>query len=97
MPFVYRDDEAIQTFKEQDMTTMASENKRTAVPVPSKQQTAYKALNWFHDTLKTESAMYIRFQTLPQNYAEALRRFYKCKTEMDIFSYICKWWNIRCA
>ena len=71
--------------------------KETVQPIPSTRQKAYKALNWFHDTPKTESAMYIRFQMMPEDLLNALMTFYRCTTEMEVFSSICKWWAVQCA
>ena len=62
-----------------------------------KRNLAYKGLQWFHDTPKTESAFYIRFQTLPKEYEDALSRTYHCKTQMQVFFRICKWWAVKCA
>lgn len=71
--------------------------KEAVRPVPPLNRRAYKALNWFHDTPKTESAMYLRFQMMPDEYLKALKAFYNRKMDMDIFSLICKWWAVKWA
>jgi len=63
----------------------------------SKQSTTYKGMMWFDNTPKTESAMYIRFQTMPQAYSSELMKSYTCADEMELFSLICKWWTVRQA
>ena len=79
------------------MTTEEIKRKESAQPVPPTRRKAYKALQWFHDTQKTESAMYIRFQMMPKDLLKAIMRFYHCATEMEVFSWICKWWAVKTA
>ena len=79
------------------MSTETLKRKQAIQPIPSNNQMAYQGLQWFHDTPKTESAMYLRFQTLPKPLYEALMKFYSLKTDMQLFSYICKWWAVKCA
>ena len=79
------------------MKTQEFKRKESMMPVPSTRKKAYKALQWFHDTQKTESAMYIRFQKMPKELLNAIMKFYRCTTEMQVFSYICKWWAVKQA
>ncbi len=79
------------------MTTETLKRQSSVAPVPARRRLAYKGLQWFHDTPKTESAMYIRFQTLPKASYDALTTFYHCTTDIELFSLICKWWCVKQA
>ncbi|MEJ2700956.1 MAG: hypothetical protein P8Z79_00795 [Sedimentisphaerales bacterium] len=69
----------------------------TTTVIPPPNASAYEALKWFKETPKTESAMYIRFQTMPTQARRVLAAFYGRDRDMDLFSLICKWWGVKCA
>ena len=79
------------------MTTQEPKRNEAVQPIPPSRRKAYKAIQWFHDTPKTESAMYIRFQMMPKDLLNSIIKFYRCTTEMEVFSWICKWWAVKQA
>ncbi|MBN2312577.1 MAG: hypothetical protein JXM79_01520 [Sedimentisphaerales bacterium] len=75
--------------------TVDSLKYRSTLPVDRKK--VYKAINWFHDTPKTESAFYLRFQTMSAEEKAILSDFWHVKESFDLFSHLCKWWAVKQA
>ena len=62
----------------------------------SKQQSRmWNTMKWFDGTEKTEAAFYIRFQNLPDEDVTFLKSFYSIGDDRELFSMICKFWDIR--
>lgn len=70
-----------------------SSTKKNQLLLFERKTEAYEALNFFKDTEKTEGAFYLRFQVMPKEKLNILKRFYK-KEEWQIFKLICKFWNV---
>jgi hypothetical protein len=68
--------------------------KRRQLLLFERKDEAYEALNFFRDTEKTEGAFYLRFQIMPKEKLNLLKRFYKKDQDWQIFKLICLFWNV---
>ncbi len=61
------------------------------------QSRMWNTMRWFDGTEKTEAAFYVRFQGLPDEDVTFLKSFYNIGDERELFSMICKFWDISVA
>ena len=59
------------------------------------QSRMWSTMKWFNNTEKTEAAFYVRFQDLPDEDVTFLKSFYHIGDDRELFSMICKFWDIR--
>jgi hypothetical protein len=70
--------------------------KRSHVLVSGRQD-VQEALKWFEDTPKTESAFYIRFQTLSPVKKQTPMTFWHLTDDHILFCHICTYWVVKVA
>ena len=75
-------------------TKNISSSKRKKILLFESKNEAYEVLKFFQDTVKTEGAFYLRFQIMPKEKLNLLKRFYKKDHDWQIFKLICKFWNV---
>jgi hypothetical protein len=58
---------------------------------------AHEILKFFEDVPKTESAFYLRFQSMNIEDIEFLKSFYKETEQWRVFCKICSFFNVKVA
>ena len=76
-----------------------SETERPAAEInqyKSEQQSRmWNTMRWFDGVDKTEAAFYTHFKNLPDDDVTFLKSFYSIGDDRELFSMICKFWDIR--
>ena len=78
-------------------STKTTDSMKYRSPLSVNRKKVYKALQWFGNTPRTESAFYLRFQTIPEEEKMLLAEFWHVTESFDLFSHICKWWAVKQA
>jgi hypothetical protein len=71
-----------------------SENVLCLIFSSEKIRVARRALAFFRHTPRTEEAFYLRFQALPDERLEALRRWWARRDDWTIFPRVCRFWGV---
>jgi hypothetical protein len=59
------------------------------------QERMWNTMRWFDGADKTEAAFYTRFKNLPDEDVTFLKSFYNIGDDRELFSMICKFWDVR--
>jgi len=64
-------------------------------PILDQQRSAWRILNFFGRTARTEPAFRTRFTELPAEDRAFLRGFYTVPGDSDVFRRLCTFWDVR--
>jgi hypothetical protein len=61
----------------------------------AQQRAAWECLKFFEQTPATEADFRMRFASMPADDVTLLKAFYNIKTEDELLTMICRFWNVR--
>ncbi len=83
-----------QTPHESAVSETAEYTAEVSQTKSEQQSRMWNTMRWFDGTEKTEAAFSIRFQDLPDEDVTFLKSFYNIGDERELFSMICRFWDI---